>query len=518
MATQGPTPPRENPGAGPRVAADADPDGDRPLRTQAESLVLLEGLASRVMDALTGGVVLAGLALSLGASNMVFGVVAALPFLAQVAQLPAVAILVRVQDRRLVAVAFTALARGFLLLVALLAATHRLDVTALILLVAGFAAATVVSTAAWNTWMRDSMETARLGRFFAFRGQAMTIVGSLALVAAGWFLDRNAANPQEAEAAYAWLYLAGAAFGAVSVWLLWRTPQPAHPTVPTRARRAALLQIRDAFRLPGSGRMSVALGLVSCSLAVALPFTAVYLLRGLGYGFGAVTGFAIASQVAYIVGLRAWGSVSDRLGDRPTLQVASAILVVALAGWCLAGSITAWPAAYLVALHLLTGLAVGGLELMTGNLLLKSAPAGNAAPYLAALSLARAGAAGVATLLAGWLWEVVGPGIVVQGRIAGLTFTASGFTVLAIASVALAIAATLALASLPEGRATRIPEVVRAMRREVLSLSTVAGLRSFAHAGTFIVESIRRRRRTPGTAPPIPAASGPPPPATEPPT
>ncbi|HEX2066192.1 MAG TPA: MFS transporter, partial [Candidatus Thermoplasmatota archaeon] len=318
-------------GLGPPAVAD-----ESPLQSRTESLVLVEGVASRLMDALTGGVILAGLALLLGADNLTLALIAALPFFAQVAQLPAVALLLRVHDRRKVAVAATLAARLVLLVLAVLLALHRLALPALVAFTALLAALTVLSTAAWNAWMRDAMDPGRLGRFFAFRQQVATIVGGLGLLGAGWLLDSGlAARP---HAGYALLFAAGGAAGLVSVWLLARTPQPAAVLPGQGERRSALHHMVQAMRRSGHGWMAASLSLASCSLAVALPFSSVYLLRGLGYSFLAVTGLALASQVAYVLGLRAWGRLSDGHGNRPVLQVASLLLAACLVGW----SVT-WP-------------------------------------------------------------------------------------------------------------------------------------------------------------------------------
>ncbi|HEX2066190.1 MAG TPA: hypothetical protein VHI93_05190 [Candidatus Thermoplasmatota archaeon] len=257
------------------------------------------------------------------------------------------------------------------------------------------------------------------------------------------------------------------------------------------------------MRKSGHGWMAASLSLASCSLAVALPFSGVYLLRGLGYSFLAVTGFALASQVAYVLGLRAWGRLSDGHGNRPVLQVASLLLAACLAGWSVTWPPGAGRTAFLAMLHVATGLAVGGLELLTANLLLKTAPAGNAAPHMAAFGLARAAVAGTATVLAGFLWQELGTGVLAARTLLGVRLELLGFNVLALVSAAFALLALAALAGVPEPAAGRMPQVARAMRREVLSLSSVAGLRSYAHAASYLVESMRGpgRRGRPGKQP-----------------
>ena len=57
-----------------------------------------------VVGALYGGVILVGFALELGATPLHIGLLAAIPFLAQIAQLPAIALIEKVRQRRKIAV------------------------------------------------------------------------------------------------------------------------------------------------------------------------------------------------------------------------------------------------------------------------------------------------------------------------------------------------------------------------------------------------------------------------------
>src|SRR5687768_15353231 len=84
---------------------------------RAQRTILWDGVFSRFMDTMTGGAFLAGLALYLGASTFIVALIAALPFLAQVAQFPAVQLLMRARNRRRIVVLASGFARGLLLVV-----------------------------------------------------------------------------------------------------------------------------------------------------------------------------------------------------------------------------------------------------------------------------------------------------------------------------------------------------------------------------------------------------------------
>ncbi|MFO1534527.1 MAG: MFS transporter [Thermoplasmatota archaeon] len=467
-------------------------DPDRAL-LRTRRLILLDGVLSRLMDSWTGGVFLAGIALLAGADNFQLGLIAALPFLAQVAQLPAVHILSTVTDRRRVVVTCALASRLFLAAIAILLMTGQAAAPPLLALLAINAILTVVATAAWNTWMRETLDPGSFGRFFGFRLQLATLIGALATLAGGWFLDRSPTS-----AGYGIVFLAGAAAGLSSVLVLAITPKAAAAPPTETQRRSALRQVQETLRAPGSLATVLGLGLTAAALSIALPFTAVYLLRSVGYSVLAVTVLALTSQVAYIGGLRVWGGASDRFGNRPVLQLAGGLLAVALLLWSIGwqGGPPALTFAYFAAAHILSGMAVGGLELTTGNLLLKTAPPHKVAAHLAAFSLARAAIAAAATIGAGWLWSILGSQPLAAVSLGATTVQVRGFHVLALLSTAAAALSVWALARVPEPQAASMPEVARAMRREVQAMSSVAGVRAFVHVTSFLTESLRHPQRT----------------------
>src|SRR5690242_21960543 len=89
------------------------------LEDRKRALVKDAAWASLV-GALYGGVILIGFALELGATPWHIGLLAAVPFLAQVAQLPGVLLIERFGERRKIAVVFAGIARFLIGTLALL--------------------------------------------------------------------------------------------------------------------------------------------------------------------------------------------------------------------------------------------------------------------------------------------------------------------------------------------------------------------------------------------------------------
>ena len=82
--------------------------------------VIKDGLASQATGVLTGGIFLVAFALLLGASNLVIGILAAIPPLTQLVQIPGIYIVERFRNRRAISVYASILSRSFWILVALI--------------------------------------------------------------------------------------------------------------------------------------------------------------------------------------------------------------------------------------------------------------------------------------------------------------------------------------------------------------------------------------------------------------
>jgi hypothetical protein len=91
-------------------------------RERGLTLLVREAAFSGGTAALTTGVILTAFALHLGASNVMIGVLASAPFLAQLLQLPAIGMVERWRNRKAISVATSLIGRAMLAVMAVLAA------------------------------------------------------------------------------------------------------------------------------------------------------------------------------------------------------------------------------------------------------------------------------------------------------------------------------------------------------------------------------------------------------------
>lgn len=73
--------------------------------------VIRDGLTTQAMGTLTGGVFLVAFVLELGASNLVIGILAAIPPLAQLIQIPSIYLIEKYGSRRAICIYTTAISR-----------------------------------------------------------------------------------------------------------------------------------------------------------------------------------------------------------------------------------------------------------------------------------------------------------------------------------------------------------------------------------------------------------------------
>ena len=458
-----------------------------------------------LVGALYGGVVLVGFALELGATPFIIGLIAAIPFFAQFAQLPAIALLERVRQRRKVAVIAAGLSRSMIF--ALAAIPYLGDppkqLAALILAQLMITMCGSVGGLAMNSWMHQLLADEPLGALFARRLFWSTVLASLGATLAGQLVE-HWPHPERQLQAYSVSFAFAALAGFASTYYLLLVPEP--PMARAPAPVAAM--IRAPFRDLNFRRVIVFMASWNAAFNIAAPFITVYLMRQMGYALGTVTTLWATGQVANALTMYLWGRVSDRLSNK-------AILAVALPGYfgCLVAlPFSAIPAPHALTLplfyliHFVMGAASGGIGLATGNLGLKLAPQGQGTAYLANVSLVGSLSGGLAAMAGGALADwfasrrlALNLNWASPGRNAELTVVQfQHWEFLFAISFALGFYVMHALSRIREGREHSERHVIQQFTAEAArsldQLSPIGGLRA---AIVFPLGRLAERRRQP---------------------
>ena len=154
--------------------------------------VIKDGLTSQAMVTLTGGIFLVAFALKLGASNTVIGLLAAIPALAQLVQIPSIYFIEKYRTRRAITVYAGILSRMFLLFAALipfLFISREVGLISLIFILIMHTVFAAVGNSSWNPWMRDLIPENKLGAFYSKRMSLAIGLGIPLSLAAGFYID-----------------------------------------------------------------------------------------------------------------------------------------------------------------------------------------------------------------------------------------------------------------------------------------------------------------------------------------
>ncbi len=365
--------------------------------------LIRENLFNQVMVSLTSGVFLVAFAAQLHASNFVIGLLAAISPLAQTIQLPAIALVERVRNRRKISVIATVFARSMWLLIALIPflVPNR---NGLILLLLGYAVHSsfvAISNCSFASWVRDLVPAERMGAFFSRRMSLSAALGMiLGLLSALYMNQWKRFFPEHQLIAYSGLFLVGGIGGLIGI-LRFTARIPERRMRPSEGRFVHLLAL--PFRDTNFRSLIAFEGSWSFAINLAVPFFTVYMLRSLKFELTAIILLTTLSQLTNILFLRAWGRLSDQYGNKPILRACSTLFVLCILAW----TFTTLPGRYaltiplLIIIHAAQGIALAGVALAINNMGLRLAPPGHATPYLAARSLINSIAASLAPILGG---------------------------------------------------------------------------------------------------------------------
>ncbi len=364
--------------------------------------VTLDGIATKITLTLTGGVFFVAYALELGASNFVIGILAAIPFLTQIVQIPAVYAVEHLRNRRALSVAAASCNRIVILIMGLIPFVLPTEwfVSALVGLLVVQGCFGAVSRCAWSSWMRDLVPAAQRGSFYANRMSIAAAVGMVVALAAGYFVDwTKSSYPGHVIAAYSLLFVMAFIVGAVNVRIISGISEP--EMKPATGQFLSLLarpfrdrNFRHLMRFLMSWHFAVNL---------AAPFFTVHMLKTLQLNMSTIVMLTVLSQLVNLAVLRIWGRFMDRYTNKSVLAVCAPLFMVCTFLWIF----TAFPSRHmltiplLVLLHALIGISTAGTVLGTSNIAIRLAPKEAASAYLAASSLASSLAAGIAPVLGG---------------------------------------------------------------------------------------------------------------------
>jgi len=475
--------------------------------------VIKDGLASQAMGTLTGGVFLVAFALKLGASNLSIGLLAAIPSLTQLIQIPAIYLVEKYRVRRAISVYASALSRIFWLAIALIPFLFSIEagLTFLVVALLLHTAFGAVSNCSWNSWMRDLVPQERLGSFYSKRMSLTAALGIVLILGAGFYIDKwKGLFPDHELYGFSILFFLGFLAGMLGLYFISTIPEPR--MAPTHEKPKFFKLILQPFKDANFKSLIMFMGSWNFAVNLAAPFFTVYMLKRLQLDMSFIIALTVLSQLANLTFLRIWGKFSDRFSNKSVLGVSGPLFMLCILAW----TFTTMPekhvltAPLLVTIHVFMGISTAGVTLASGNIGLKLAPKGQATAYLAANNLSNCLAAGTAPILGGkfadffagrelsWTLKYTGPG----RELAVQTLNLQQWDFFFFLAFLIGLYSIHRLARVKEVgeveekivRQQLVSGVIHAMR----NLSTAAGLRHMTQIPLLVFRTVSKRRRSEG--------------------
>jgi MFS family permease len=378
---------------------------------------IAEGAFASVHISLTGGAILTGYALMLGAGEVSLGVLAAIPFAAQFFQLAAAYVAERTHKVKTLAVSGQALGRTSWIFAALLPllpfAPGPYRLYAFLLFYALSAAFLMITYNAWAVWMSDIIPERLRGRYFGIRNTIVIAVNLAVTVAGGRALDAFKAAGAEPEG-FAVIFGVAVGAAAFASILLSRQPTASPPSAPAEPfwRR-----VRAPFADRNFRRALRFFAVWHFAWAIPLAFWTVYMLTYLKMSYFEIALFNGITSLTGAAGNRLWGAVEYRAGNKPVLAICGAAIGCLPFLW-----ITTRPdfMYHIWVIPFLAGIFWSGFNLVAFTFPLALSPRPNRTYYIAAFGIVTGAATFVASTTGGILARATSGA---EWVVAGITFT-----------------------------------------------------------------------------------------------
>ncbi len=345
-------------------------------------LTLWEGLATEVMNTLTGSTFLVAIALLMNATNLQIGLLAALPTLTNIFQLISIWLVRTYNNRRLVSVIFSIAARIPLMSIGIIIVlTGQMNISLLFGLLFLYYLCGSIAGPSWNSWMKDLIPDKIMASYFARRSGNNQVLNMILGLTIAFALDYTRKNfPGFELNTYGTMYTIAGFVGLCGVILLSKVPEPQS----TLANENIFQLFKRPMNDSNFRGLMIFNSLWVFAMNIATPFFTVFLMKSMGFSIAYVVGLSILSQLSSILMIRLWGKFADRYSNKTVIAINAPLYILCLIGWCFVGIYTKLYAnLFLLAIiHIAMGVATAGINQSLINIGLKLAPANYSMVYL----------------------------------------------------------------------------------------------------------------------------------------
>ncbi len=424
--------------------------------------VSIEGGLATVFIILTGGAYITGLALLWGANDFEIGLLAAIPFLAQFAQLPAAVWIDRTGLRKSITVWSAVAARqSWWLLVPLLflPAGWRLEFLIGVVIFSAFSI--MISTVGWLAWVADLVPDRIRGRYFGMRSVSVAVSTLIATISGGIILDHFRGRGEE-SLGFAIIIAAGCAFALAASILLGKVPDRSRDQIRVRTNWQSFL---EPLKDPKFRRVLKVFSMWNFAIGTSAAFFAPHMLTNLRMSFTQISLYSSAAALVAIGLNRPWGAVIDRFGCKPVITFCAFGIAFIPTVWVFPRPDFLW---VLIPEVFFSAILWAGFNLAAFNMPIAFSPKNHRTIYLAVFAVVTGFAFFAASLIGGTIAEAlsglhwkVGPQTIVN------------YHVLFVLSTVLRLLTAFMVMSFHEPNETRLPVLMQFIGYSVLKFLSV---------------------------------------------
>lgn len=354
----------------------------RELRTSL-NLVIIAYAFGISFFTVTGGPPLTGFSRKLGAGDLVYGIIMAMPVVGGIIQVFASYFLENTGKRKNIFLFFGFIHRLVWIPIALIPLIvpenyGTLRIWAVTVLIAISSAANSVVNMTFSSWMGSLVPIEIRGRFFSKRTMIVTLAGIAGGLVTSFLLDKI-----KGFDGYAVVFIIASLLGALDIFCFFWIKDP--PMTVSKEKIPFLRLFFEPFKSKNYIRYIIFISIWNFGVNVSGPFFNVYMIEYLKMNFLTITLFAqILGNITTVLSIRYWGKAVDRYGNKPVFAICGTVLFITPILWIFTRPGNYW---MILVINFLSGICWPGIEMTALNLSIWLAPEKNRSIYLATYTL-----------------------------------------------------------------------------------------------------------------------------------
>lgn len=302
----------------------------------------IEAIFATIHMVLTQGIFLTNYVLDLGASNMVCGIVEALPFLLQFSYFISPLLVRRLQSRKQVALFFSVthrLAWVFLILLLYVDWSPGVKQTLMVLTLFCANGCAVIAGNAWFSWMTDLVPVSIRGSYYGRRNTYLGMT-SLVMLFIGSQVLTLFREVGLGRVGYTLCFSTAIVSAIFAGYMLHQQYEPPPKPIPPFSIQRLKRALKDHPLLQSYIRFVT---LWQFSLGIGAAFFGVYMVKSLKMTPAEMGYQTLIASLFALLGSRLWGRARDRVGDRAIVIASGMLISVHIWIWLFTYEGVLWP-------------------------------------------------------------------------------------------------------------------------------------------------------------------------------